>query len=179
MIAEGAVALLTAQRNRPLSVAVAAFSLFIPTSLTIFLSKPELYARAGLEGVILLSVGMSLPITLLCFEIWYTPLSSMVRIQRLLAGRKDETDIEKALSTPDAMEWPALLTGGWTSNTVLYILVALAYRHPLRLGATYLLTAGVLFGVWLLVAAASIRGQIRAARRAQQQSLAGSFPVRP
>lgn len=169
MIAEGALALLTGQRNRPLSVAVAAFSLFIPTSLTIFLSKPELYARLGLNGVILLSVGMSLPITLLCFGIWYTPLSAIVRIQHLQAGKKDETDIEKALSAPDMMEWPALLTGGWMANAVLYVLVALAYRHPLRLGATYLVTAGFLFGVWLLMFAAAVRGQIRAARSSASQ----------
>lgn len=156
MIPDALTQLISTQRSRPLSVAVAALALFVPTSLTIFLSRPELYTQLGLNGVILLSVAMSLPIVLLSFGIWWTPLTAILRAQRLVqGGPPQEDDLAKTLSAEDPLEWPCLLTGGWTATLVLFLIAAIAYAHPLRLGATFLLTAAMLFGIWLVLAVAS------------------------
>jgi len=148
--------LIATQRNRPLSVAVTAFALFLPASLTIFLSNPMLFVMLGLNGVILLSMAISLPIIMLCFGIWYTPLSAVLRLQRLVQDKEiRDQDVAEAVSREDPLEWPCLLTGSWTATLVLYGIAARAYTHPLRIGATFLLTAAILFGAWLLAFIAS------------------------
>jgi hypothetical protein len=153
VVADVLTELISTQRSRPLSIAVTVSALFVPASLTLFLSKPELYTTLGLNAVLLLSLGISLPIVMLCFWIWYTPLSALLKAQRLVLGTKgEEGDLAQTLGVEDPLEWPCLLSGGWTANAILFVIAALAYRHPLRIGATFLLTAVILFGVWLLFA---------------------------
>ena len=41
--------------------------------------------------------------------------------------------------------------GSWTANLVLYGIAFLAYFHPLRIGATFLLTAAILLAVWFVL----------------------------
>ena len=148
--------LIATQRSRPLSVAVTVFALFVPASLTIFLSDPALFSSLGLNGVILLSLGISVPIVMLCYGLWYTPLSALWKAQRLFQGQAEpEDDLAKTLNAEDPLEWPCLLAGGWTANLVLYAIAAIAYTHPLRIGATFLLTAAILVVLWLVLGIAS------------------------
>jgi len=143
---------LTTQRNRPLSIVIAVLSLFAPGSLIIFLARPGIFSQVGLNGAILLSVCISVPIVLLCYGIWYAPMSTFLKAQRLLQGEPPQVDFMQALKMDDPLEWPCLLAGAWTANVILFAIAAIAYYRPLRIGATLLLTAAILFGIWLLVA---------------------------
>jgi len=181
MIAEIVMDFISPQRNRPLSVAVAVAALFAPSSLIIFLSKPELYAVMGLNGVLLLSVTISLPILLLCYSIWYTPLAVLLKTHRLVQGEPaDETDFEQALAGEDLLEWPCVLAAGWSSNLLLFGIAAFSYFHPLRIGATYLLLAAILLAVWLLALLASMAFYVWAAdqlqSRKREQDQTGAEP---
>lgn len=155
MLGNALTELFVAQRSRPLSVAVAAMALFVPGYLIIFLSKPSLFETVGLNGVLILSVAISLPILLLCFGLWYSPLSSVLKAQQLLQGQPQETDLETIVRNDDPLEWPCLLAGGWTANLLLFGTAAYAYFRPLRIGATFLLLAAILLGIWFLAFAAS------------------------
>jgi hypothetical protein len=142
--------------SRPLSIAVVVVALFVPASLTIFLSRPQFFTTLGLNGVILLSIGISLPIVLLCFGIFRTPLSAVLKAQRLTKGKSNDFGLDEALNTEDRLEWPSLFAGGWTANFFLYLVVVIAYVRPLRIGSTFLLVAAVLFVVWIFVWIASV-----------------------
>jgi hypothetical protein len=144
--------LVTPQRSRPLSLSVAVLALFVPASLVIFLAKPSLYGQLGVNGVILLSLAISLPIVLLCFGICYTPLNALWRLQKMVAGQPlVPADMEAALKGEDPLEWPCLLTGAWGANLILFSIAMVAYFKPLRIGATLLLTAVVLLSVWVFL----------------------------
>jgi hypothetical protein len=80
------IELILTHQNRPISIAMVASALFVPSSLTIFLSRPEFYSVLGLNGVILFSLALSLPIVVLCYGICYTPMSAIVKVQKLAAG---------------------------------------------------------------------------------------------
>jgi hypothetical protein len=170
MLGESLTALIMPQRNRPLSLVVAAFALFAPGSLTIFLSRPGLFTTVGLHGVLLLSIAVSLPIVMLCFGIWYTPLSAISRAQRLIQGIPEDADIVKAVSAEDPLEWPCLLTGSWTALLILYVIATIAYSRPIEIGATFLLTATILFVVWVLAMVLSVFLSIVVQRKAKQSS---------
>ena len=157
---------LSAQRSRPFSVAVAVFALFVPSSLTIFLSKPMLFAMLGINGVLLLSVGISLPIIMLCFGIWWTPLTAIRNLQRIQReGSARAPDFETELTAEDPLEWPCLLTGSWTANFILFVVAAIAYYRPLRIGATFLLIAILLGLLWLIVFVLSISVSVSQSRK--------------
>jgi len=142
----------SSQRNKPLSVAVAIFALFAPSSLIIFLCQPLLFERLGVNGVLLISLAISLPILLLCFGLWWTPLTNIRILQQIKRDGPPKYDnIEAAVTADDPLEWPCLLNGGWTANAVLFSVAAIAYYRPLRIGATFLLVASLLLGVWVLV----------------------------
>src|SRR6185436_18938328 len=119
--------------SRPIGVAVVCSALFVPTSLTIFLSRPELYIVLGLNGTILFSAAMSLPILMLCYGLCYTPLSALVRIKRLSTRQLPDLDFEEAVNAEDRLEWPSLFIGGSIANFILYFIVAVAYFYRLRL----------------------------------------------
>ena len=140
-----------AQRNRPLSIAVAVSAVFVPSSLIIFLSKPALYTQLGINGVILLSTAISLPILLLCYGLWYTPLKTILQLEQRMKGETDEPDLLDALKSDDLLEWPCLFAAGWTTHLILYGVAGFAYFRPIRIGATLLLTAAIIAGVWILV----------------------------
>ena len=148
--------LLTTQRNRPLSIVIAVLSLFAPGSLIIFLARPGLFSQVGLNGVTLLSVCISVPVVLLCYGIWYAPMSTFLKAYRLLQGQAPQIDFMEALKMDDPLEWPCLLAATWTANLILFSIAAIAYYRPLRIGATLLLTAAILFGVWLILAAVAV-----------------------
>jgi hypothetical protein len=148
---EALTGLLSTQRNKPLSIVMAVIALFGPSSLTIFLARPELFASLGLNGVLLLSATISAPIILLCYSIWWTPLSALLKIVRALQGHPPETDMLRAMTAEDPLEWPCLLAGAWSANLVLFVIATVAYSQPIRIGATFLFTAGILFGLWFIV----------------------------
>lgn len=166
MIDDAVSTFFSAQRSRPLSVAVAIFALFVPSSLTIFLAKPKLFMAVGVNGVLLLSVCISLPIVMLCFGIWWTPLTAirdLARIQR--EGPPKAADFETALTADDPLEWPCLLTASWTANLLLFLVATVAYFRPLRIGATYLLLAALLSASWIVVYAIAIALHVSLSRK--------------
>lgn len=60
----------------------------------------------GVDGVLLLSACVSLPIIMLCFGLWWTPLNTLrelIRIQR--EGPPRFTDLETAVTADDPLEW--------------------------------------------------------------------------
>ena len=163
--------LIASQRSRPLTLAGAISALFLPGSLIIFLSRPILYATYGLSVVLFLSVAVSFPIVTLCFGICYAPLSAVLKVERLTKGTfVEEEDLDSLLQHEDPLEWPGLLAGGWLANLILYSLAAYSYAHPLRLGATFLLTASILGAIWLVVAVASSLFETWAEARLKRQS---------
>jgi hypothetical protein len=89
---------------------------------------------------------------------FYSPLTAIMKAQQLAAGAPPYPTgpLAQTANADDPLEWPSLLAGGWTANAALYIVAGLAYRHPLRIGATYLLLAGILFVAWLLLYALCI-----------------------
>jgi hypothetical protein len=153
---EALATLISTQRNKPLSIVVAALALFAPASLTIFLARPDLFSSVGVNGVLLLSVCISLPIILICYGIWWTPLSALLKIVRALQGHVPETDMLRIVTSEDPLEWPCLLAGAWSANVIMFVIAAVAYFRPIKIGATFLLTAGILWGIWFLVLIASI-----------------------
>jgi hypothetical protein len=159
-------AFFSAQSSRPFSLAVAVFALFVPSSLTIFLSNPMLFATLGINGVLLLSVGISLPIIMLCFSIWWTPLTAIRNLERIQReGTARAPDLETELAAEDPLEWPCLLTGSWTANFILFVVAAIAYYRPLRIGATYLLLAALLGSLWLIVSVLSVSVSVSISRK--------------
>ncbi len=127
----------------------------------------------GTNGVLLLSVCLSLPIIMLCFGIWWTPLTAirdLHRIQRL--GPPQAADFDTAVTAEDPLEWPCLLTGSWSANLLLFVVAAIAYFRPLRIGATFLLLAILLFVVWVIVYALSIWLHISLSRKLKAGSTA-------
>jgi hypothetical protein len=149
-------ALIATQRNKPLSILVAVLALFAPASLTIFLANPRLFATLGVAGVILLSVAISLPIVMLCYAIWWTPLTAILKILRALQGQGPETDLLRIVTAEDPLEWPCLLGGAWSANVILFVIALISYFHPIRIGATFILTAAILLAFWFLALIATV-----------------------
>jgi hypothetical protein len=140
-----------------MSVAIAVFALFVPSSLTIFLAKPQLFAAVGFNGVILLSVCISLPILMLLFAIWWTPLTTVRQLQRIQREGPPRTeDLESQLNAEDPLEWPCLFQAAWTAHLILFLVAAVAYYRPIRIGATFILLGLLLVIVWVLVMAVSV-----------------------
>src|SRR5690606_8385244 len=107
MIEQAIAGILSTQRSKPVSLAVTAVSLFAPAFLLIFLSRPELFQVIGLNGVMILSVSVSVPIVLLCVGLWYMPMALLLRLERMVHGRLDDSNFEAALEEPDPIEWPS------------------------------------------------------------------------
>jgi hypothetical protein len=153
---EAALHLIGARSSRPLSIASAALGLFVPGSLIIFLARPALYVAFGINAVVMLSVAVSFPVLMIWYSIWYTPLSAFRRGFELMHGSKPLTgNLLDALNADDPLEWPCLLFGGWCTNLTLFIVAAIAYYRPIRIGATLLLVASGLLLVWLVVVVAT------------------------
>jgi hypothetical protein len=166
MIDDAIGTFLSAQRSRPLSVAVAIFALFVPSSLILFLSKPTLFTVLGTNGVILLSVCISLPIVMICFGIWWTPLNAIRDLQRISRhGPPRAADFETSVIAEDPLEWPCLLTGAWSANLILFVVAAVSYFRPLRIGATFLLLAALLVGLWIIVFVLSMALHVSLSRK--------------
>jgi len=151
--------LIAAKGGRPFSVIVGVSALFLPSSLLVYLTRPDLYQRYGIIGGIFFGVAVGLPLVTACCWPWYAFLTAVVKqeaINRRIAEARGTVQarpqlgvIEK-LTVEDPLEWPALLSGGWTANIVLYGLVVLAYYRPLLLGATLLLTVGIILAMGLI-----------------------------
>jgi hypothetical protein len=152
MLAEILNSMLASQRSRPLSIAVVAAAMILPTFLVMFESDPALLPAIGLNAVVLLSLAISLPIVLLCFGFWYTLLKTAWIIQRRIDGNPATTprDVVQAISVEDPFEWPCLLAGGWTANLALYLLAAVGHFRSLRLGASFLLLGAILLALWVV-----------------------------
>lgn len=154
-----------------MSVAIAVFALFAPGSLTIFLAKPQLFATVGFNGVLLLSVCISLPIVMLCYGILWTPLTALRQLERIQReGPPRPEDFETQLNTEDPLEWPCLFSAAWTAHAILFVVAAIAYYRPLRIGATFVLIATLLLIVWVIAMAFSVWVHLKFSDRLKSQA---------
>jgi hypothetical protein len=152
--------LLAAKGGRPLGVSVALGAIFLPSSLLVYLTRPDLYQRYGIAGGVFFSAAVGFPVVCACCLPWYSVFWAAVKQESLYRRiteaalptppQPEPTMLDKA-TADDPLEWPTLLTGGWTASGVLYGLVALAYYRPILLGATLLLTVGIVLAVWLVL----------------------------
>jgi hypothetical protein len=159
---------LSERRDRPLSIAVAVLALFVPSTLTLFLSHRELFAQLGTHGVVLLAIGLSLPIELGCFSLFWTLLSGVQGLEQLSRGvAVTSPTIEDAVAGKDQYEWPSLLAGGWVSTCILYAIAAVAYFKRISVGRTYLLVASGTWLVWIVLFLLVVWAQRLVKRRVQ------------
>ncbi|PYT90144.1 MAG: hypothetical protein DMG36_20985 [Acidobacteria bacterium] len=161
--------LISTQQNKPLSIVVAVLALFAPGALIIFLARPELFASVGITGVILLSICISLPIVMICYGIWWTPLSAIHKILLALRGEMPETDFLRLVTKADPLEWPCLLAATWSSSVIMFGIAVVAYYVPIRIGATFLLTASILLGTYLIVLILTVALDTWARRKLKQR----------
>jgi hypothetical protein len=168
--------LLAAKGGRPLGVIVAVAAIFLPSSLLVYFTRPDLYQRYGIAGGIFFGAAVGLPVVFVCcwpYSVLVWPAVKQEEIRRripeafgTLPPRPPRSATEKMLAE-DPFEWPVSVTRGWTGNIVLYCLVAIAYYRPLRLGATLLLTVGIVLAMWLLLAVLLVLGIKRLERITQ------------
>ena len=153
--------LFLAKGGRPLSVGVTLGAIFLPSSLLVYLTRPDIFHDYGIVGGIFFGAAVGFPVVYACTWPWYALLSSAVKQEKLWQRIPEalapgpgqaEPSITEQVTAEDPLEWPTLLTGGWLANAILYGLVALAYYRPLRLGATLVLTASIVVGAWLVLA---------------------------
>jgi hypothetical protein len=155
-------ALLAAKGGRPLGVMVTLSAIVLPSSLLIYLTRPDLFQRYGIGGGLLFGAAVGFPIVFACCWPWYV-LSWATLRQEEISRRAAQafSPVQPPSPTPtafqkmtaeDPLEWPVLIAGGMTANVVLYSLAARAYYRPLLLGATLLLTVGIIIAVWLVLA---------------------------
>ena len=152
-------ALLAAKGGRPLGVMVTLSAIILPSSLLVYLTRPDLYQRYGIGGGLLFGAAVGFPVVFACCWPWNVLTWAAIK-QDEISRRTLEafgppqppapapTMLQK-MTAEDPLEWPILVTGGMTANVVLYVLVALAYYRPLLLGATLLLTVGMIVAIWL------------------------------
>ena len=141
------------QRERPLSLAAVVSALALPGLLLLHLTHPAIIVTYPTIITLLVAASISVPILLLCFAYWYSMVQALALAQRVVSGtdaRKPREPIERALAKADPLEWPCFLAGGYQANLLLYILVAVAYLRPIRLGASLLFAALILIGLWML-----------------------------
>jgi hypothetical protein len=135
-----------------MSLAIVASAVTLPGTLLIYLTHPGLIGTLGMHGLVVLSLAVSAPILILCSSVWYALMSGGAKLGRLVeAPEPPAPTLEQVAQSEDRWEWMSLLAGGWFANLVLYVLVVVAYYRPIRLGATLLLTAGLLTVTWLSV----------------------------
>jgi len=152
MIADFLKAFVGTQGSRPLSVAIAVASLIAPGTLVIYLARPALFWRLGLPTAAAMSAVVSLPLQIISYGIFQAPLSALRRSEMMPENRGREPKLLQVLTADDPTEWPCLLAGSWLTTWVLYVVAAVAYLKPIRIGLTLLLVAGILAFVWLLSA---------------------------
>jgi len=138
------------QKSRPLSISVAVASLLAPGTLIIYLARPAFFWRHGLPTVAAISAIVSLPLLMISFGIFHGPLTAARRAEALVANGGVEPGPIEALTADDPIEWPCVLAGAWLTTWVLYVVAAVAYFKPIRIGLTLLLVAGILSFVWLV-----------------------------
>lgn len=148
MLGEALGNMVAGQRNRPISVATAIASLFLPGSLLIFLNHPDLWSRLGLGEVLLLSSAISFPVLVMNYQLVYGLLKAIWQVLQEMQGKPtmpagDMLDIAKH---DDGLEWPCLFGAGWLTIVVLYVVVAFAHWRPIRIADTLLLVCGIQIG---------------------------------
>ncbi|SRR6266566_3434499 len=152
--------LVAAKGGRPLSVATLLSAVFLPSSLLVYFTRPDLFNRFGITGAILFGAACGFPVVYACCFPWYAFYwagqegeKHERRLQDVINNQlpAPEPTLAEQVSREDPFEWPILLLGGWTANVVLYILVAVAYYRPILLGSTLLLTVGIILTVWLVL----------------------------
>ncbi len=177
--------LFAAKGGRPHSVIVALSAIFLPSSLLVYLTRPDLFERFGVVGGIFFGAAVGLPLLSACCWPWNALLVAGVKqdelnrriteAQGVVQSRPEPGVIEK-VTAEDPLEWPVLLAGGWTANLVLYSLVILAYYRPLLLGATLLLTVGIILAVGLICAVA-LNARIKHLERRTNEAIAKRRPI--
>ncbi len=151
MFADIVSSFVASERKRPLSVVVAIASVIAPGTLIIFLARPALFWRLGMPSVVAMSAILSLPLFMIAYAIVHTPLSAFRRARTQAQHGASSQDLVQALNEEDALEWPCFYMGAWLTTVVLYVVAAVAYVRPFRIGATFLLIAGILAFVLLVV----------------------------
>ena len=69
--------LFSAKGGRPLGVSVALGAIFLPSSLLLYLTRPDIYERYGLGGGIFFgAAAVGFPILYVCTWPWYTLLQA-------------------------------------------------------------------------------------------------------
>lgn len=146
-----ALQLMSSQANRPFSFGSALISLVAPSALVIFLDRPQLYSAFGVNGVVLLSIAISFPILALWYAIVRIPATDVQKWFRVATEYKAPTDLDVILKMEDPWELHCLAMAGWLTNVTLFSVAGFAYYRPLRIGATFLSLAAVLFALWIVV----------------------------
>lgn len=140
---------LTPHRSRPVSLAACAGSLFVPGTLIVFLTRPELFFRLDIARFLLLVLTISVPLIALCYSLFYTALA-MVYHTSLEAQKAAGMDVSAAADAEDLFQWPSLMAGAWLAMVIQFVTAVVAYERPIQLGATLIAVAKWLLGIWVL-----------------------------
>src|SRR5581483_6237695 len=153
--------LLLGKGSRPLSVSLVISAIFLPSSLLVFLTRPDIYHDYGLVGGIFFGAVIGFPVLIALSLPWFAGLNAALKAESLtertrlaVAGEvleKPTRPIAESVNDENPFEWPVIIIGAWFANLVLYGLCVLAFYRPIRLGATLLLTGSIALIIWLLV----------------------------
>jgi hypothetical protein len=182
--------LIAAKGGRPLGVFIALGTLFLPSALLVYLTRPDFYARYGIVGGIFFGAAVGFPMVWVCCWPWYVVLWAALKQERITkrlpeafrpGPKPPEPSLVEQATAEDPLEWPTLVMGAWLANGVLYLLVVIAYYRPLLLGATLLLTAGIVLAVWLVLTVLLRLGLARFERETEQtiESIRRNAAARP
>lgn len=162
------------QHSRPLSIAVAVGALFCPASLIILIERPGLFFGVPLPTLLLISASLSLPIIVLCYSIFYSPLKAMLDAERKAGGVEDEEDLVRLLNQDDPLEWPCLLGGAWLAMIAMFVVAVRAYYAPIRIGRSFVMLAGVLGAIWFIAMLFGLLVRWAMLHEAKERTAAGS-----
>ena len=127
-------------KNDLASVLVIAGSLLPAPALLLFVSKPALFAQLDPLRFILLTLAIGFAILLGAMFPVAGAAVSMRKRRQLLRQR----DGLPEASEPEVEDWRLLPGTALLASSILLCLTAWAYWHPIRLGATLVLTEAIL-----------------------------------
>jgi hypothetical protein len=152
--------LLGLRPKSPLSVASAIGSVFIPSSLIIYLARPALFHDLDFPKLLLLSAAIGLPVLILWFFCFLIP-NYLHQVRGEIRVPAAPIDKVKVQEIGEDLEWPAFMAAGLTANLTLYAVAVVASFRPISIRSTMLLVAAILGGVFALTALVSFIQVIR------------------
>ena len=132
--------LIAAKGGRPLGVFIALGTLFLPSALLVYLTRPDFYARYGIVGGIFFGAAVGFPMVWVCCWPWYVVLWAGLKQERITkrlpeafrpGPKPPEPSLLEQATAEDPLEWPTLVMGAWLANGVLLLPAAPAGRHAL------------------------------------------------